>query len=91
VFVRIALPLAWRGIMAGITLTFARAISEFAAVAMLAYYPMTAPVRIYEMFLRFGLGDAVGAAVLFLIIVLVLFVVLRHFAFGRAGQRGFGR
>ncbi|HET7260561.1 MAG TPA: ABC transporter permease [Casimicrobiaceae bacterium] len=91
VFVRIALPLAWRGIMAGITLTFARAISEFAAVAMLAYYPMTAPIRIYEMFLRFGLGDSVGAAVLFLVIVLVLFVVLRHFAFGRAGQRGFGR
>lgn len=91
VFACIALPLAWRGIMAGVTLTFARAISEFAAVAMLAYYPMTAPIRIYEMFLRFGLGDAVGAAVLFLIVVLALFVALRQFAFGRTGTRGFGR
>ncbi|MBS0326596.1 MAG: ABC transporter permease [Proteobacteria bacterium] len=91
VFVRIVLPLAWRGIMAGVTLTFARAISEFASVAMLAYYPMTAPIRIYEMFLRFGLSDAVGAAVLFLVIVLVLFVVLRQFAYGRRRTRGFGR
>ena len=91
VFVRIALPLAWRGIMAGVTLTFARAISEFASVALLAYYPMTAPIMIYDMFLRFGLGDAVGAAVLFLVIVLLLFIVLRQFAFGRAGHRGFGR
>jgi molybdate/tungstate transport system permease protein len=91
VFTRIALPLAWRGVMAGVTLTFARAISEFATVALLAYYPMTAPVKIYELFLSFGLDDSTGAAVLFLAIVLVLFIVLRQFAYGRSGNRGFGR
>ena len=91
VFTRVALPLAWRGVMAGVTLTFARAISEFATVALLAYYPMTAPIKVYELFLRFGLDDATGAAVLFLAIVLVLFVVLRQFAYGRGGNRGFGR
>src|SRR5487761_65558 len=91
VFTRIALPLAWRGVMAGVTLTFARAISEFATVALLAYYPMTAPIKVYELFLRFGLDDATGAAVLFLGIVLLLFVALRQFAYGRGGSRGFGR
>src|SRR5487761_2728796 len=91
VFTRIALPLAWRGVMADVTLTFARAISEFAAVALLAYYPMTAPIKVYELFLRFGLDDATGAAVLFLGIVLLLFVALRQFAYGRGGSRGFGR
>ena len=91
VFTRVALPLAWRGVMAGVTLTFARAISEFATVALLAYYPMTAPIKIYELFLSFGLDDATGTAVLFLAIVLLLFIVLRQFAYGRSGNRGFGR
>lgn len=91
VFTRIALPLAWRGVMAGITLTFARAISEFATVALLAYYPMTAPIKIYELFLSFGLGESTGAAVLFLAIVLLLFIALRQLAYGRGGHRGFGR
>jgi len=91
VFTRIALPLAWRGVMAGITLTFARAISEFATVALLAYYPMTAPIKIYELFLSFGLGASTGAAVLFLAVVLLLFIVLRQLAYGRGGHRGFGR
>lgn len=91
VFARIALPLAWRGVMAGLTLTFARAVSEFATVALLAYYPMTAPIKVYELFLRFGLDDAAGAAVLFLGVVLLLFIVLRSFAYGRGGARGFGR
>ena len=45
-FARITLPLAWRSIMTGVTLTYARSISEFGAVVILAYYPMTAPVKI---------------------------------------------
>ncbi len=57
-FWRITLPLARRGIMTGVTLTYARSISEFGAVVILVYYPMTAPVMIYELFLRFGLDQA---------------------------------
>jgi len=79
-FMRISLPLARRGIMTGITLTFARSISEFGAVAILVYYPMTAPVEIYELFLRFGLDQAVGAAVLLLAVSLSLFVLFRYLA-----------
>jgi molybdate/tungstate transport system permease protein len=79
---RITLPLAWHGIATGLTLTFARAISEFSAVAILVYFPMTAPVKIYELFLRFGLDEAAAAAVLLLALSLGLFVLFRHFAYG---------
>ena len=82
-FWRITLPLARRGIMTGITLTYARSISEFGAVVILVYYPMTAPVKIYELFLRFSLEQAAGAAVLLLIVSLTLFVLLRYLAHGR--------
>ena len=82
-FVRITLPLAWHSIMTGVTLTFARSISEFGAVVILVYYPMTAPVMIYELFLRFGLEQAAAAAVLLLFVSLALFVLLRALA-----QRG---
>jgi molybdate/tungstate transport system permease protein len=76
-FWRITLPLARRGVMTGVTLTYARSISEFGAVVILVYYPMTAPVMIYELFLRFGLDQAAGAAVLLLAVSLALFLVLR--------------
>lgn len=77
----VTLPLAGRGILTGLTLTFARALSEFAAVAILAYYPKTAPVLIYEMFLRFGLGEAAAMSVIVLAISLALFILLRTLAF----------
>jgi molybdate/tungstate transport system permease protein len=88
VFWTITLPLARRSIATGLTLTFARAISEFAAVAILAYYPMTAPVEIYELFLRFGVDDAAGAAVLLLAASLGLFILFRGLTrVPRAGPR----
>ncbi len=88
VFFRVTLPLAWHGVATGLTLTFARAISEFAAVAILVYYPMTAPVKIYELFLRFGLDQAAAAAVLLLALSLALFLLFRHFAYGEAAAGG---
>ncbi len=76
-FARVTLPLARRSIMTGVTLTYARSISEFGAVVILAYYPMTAPVMIYELFLRFGLDQAAAASVLLLVVALALFLALR--------------
>jgi molybdate/tungstate transport system permease protein len=86
-FLRITLPLARHSIMTGVTLTFARSISEFGAVVILVYYPMTAPVKIYELFLRFGLDQAAGAALLLLIVSLTLFVLLRTLAQRGATER----
>jgi molybdate/tungstate transport system permease protein len=91
VFLRITLPLAWRGIATGLTLTFARAISEFTAVSILVYYPMTAPVQIYELFLRFGLHRAAAVAVLLLVLALALFILFRQVAYGRRPTLGPGR
>jgi molybdate/tungstate transport system permease protein len=79
-FIKITLPLARRGIFTGMMLTFARSISEFGAVVILVYYPKTAPVEIYELFLRFNLQQAVAAAVLLLAVSLGLFVLFRFIA-----------
>ena len=86
----VTLPLAWRSVMIGVTLTFARAISEFAAVAILAYYPMTAPVKIYELFLQQGLSQSAAVALLLLAVSLAVFLVFRLVAQGRVAA-GNGR
>ena len=77
---RIKLPLALRGIVTGAILTYARAISEIGAVMILAYYPMTAPVKIYDLFLQTGLQQSSAAAVLLLAVTLSTFLVFRYLA-----------
>jgi len=91
VLARVTLPLAWRGIMTGLTLTFARAIGEFGAVVILVYYPMTAPVKIYELFIRYGLDEATALSLVLLAVSLALFILLRYFAYGRRRNLGAGR
>jgi ABC-type sulfate transport system permease component len=49
---------------------------------ILAYYPATAPVAIYNLFLSAGLTDSASAAVLLLIVALATFLVLRTLASG---------
>jgi molybdate/tungstate transport system permease protein len=77
VFFSIALPLAWRNIVSGLILMFARGMSEFGAVVIIAYHPMVTPVLIWEKFNSFGLSYARPVAVLFIIVSLVFFVALR--------------
>ena len=77
VFFTISLPLAWRSIMTGFIMMFARGMSEFGAVVIVAYHPMIAPTLIYERFSSFGLKSARPASVLFIIIALAVFVLLR--------------
>ncbi|WP_445187268.1 ABC transporter permease [Pseudonocardia sp. Cha107L01] len=81
-FLRVSLPLAWRGVLTGTVLVYARSISEFGAVVILAYYPATAPVAIYNQFLSAGLADSASAAVLLLVVSLATFLVLRTLAAG---------
>jgi molybdate/tungstate transport system permease protein len=81
-FRRITLPLALRGVLTGTVLVYARSISEFGAVVIIAYYPATAPVEIYNLFLRSGLSQSASAAVLLLIVSLATFLVLRTLASG---------
>jgi molybdate/tungstate transport system permease protein len=78
VFFRVTLPLGAHGILTGLALTFARSVSEFGAVIVLTYYPMTAPVKIYDLFLQSGLTDSSAMAALFLAITLSLFIASRY-------------
>ena len=75
-FRRVTLPLAWQGILAGITLAFARAIGEFGATIMLAYYPRTMPVQIWVSFTTLGLDNAFPVAVILVGIAVTTLVVL---------------
>ena len=45
-FRRVTLPLGLRGVLTGAVLVYARSISEFGAVVIIADYPATAPVEI---------------------------------------------
>jgi molybdate/tungstate transport system permease protein len=77
VFFTVSIPLAWRHILSGFILMFARGLSEFGAVVIIAYHPLTAPVMIYERFTSFGLKYAKPVAVIFILVCLVFFLLLR--------------
>ncbi len=79
-FFRVSLPLAWRPILSGAIMMWARGISEFGAVIILAYHPMTAPILIWERFQAYGLKYAKPVAVLLILICLVIFALLRWLA-----------
>jgi molybdate/tungstate transport system permease protein len=83
VFLTISVPLASRSIISGLILMWARGMSEFGAVLIIAYHPMTTPVLIYERFGSFGLKHARPVAVLFVSVCLVLFIILRLLAGGK--------
>ncbi len=80
VFFTISLPLALRGIASGMILMWARGISEFGAVVIIAYHPMTTPVMVFQRFNDFGLKYARSVAVLLIVICVALFVGLRLFS-----------
>jgi molybdate/tungstate transport system permease protein len=75
-FRRVTLPLAWPGVLAGVTLAFARAIGEFGATVMLAYYPRTMPVQIWVSFTTLGSENAFAVAVVLVGIATATLVVL---------------
>lgn len=77
VFLTISLPLAWRSILSGLIMMWARGMSEFGAVVIIAYHPMITPVLIYERFGSFGLSYARPVAVVFICVCLLFFAVLR--------------
>jgi molybdate/tungstate transport system permease protein len=86
-FFRVSLPLAWRGIFSGSVMMWARAMSEFGAVLILAYYvpflgdrATVAPILVADRFTAFGLDYALPVASLVILISLIIFVALRYIA-----------
>ena len=77
VFLRITLPLAWRGILAGVLLAFARSLGEFGATLMVAGsipgQTQTLSIAVYE---AVQSGDDHLANMLVLIISVVCIILL---------------
>lgn len=75
-FFKISLPLNLSHIISGSVMMWARGLSEFGAVVILAYHPLSAPVLIYERFTSFGLQYSRPIAAIMVIASLIIFIVL---------------
>jgi molybdate/tungstate transport system permease protein len=80
VFFTISLPMAWRSILTGMVMMWGRGISEFGAVIIIAYHPMTAPVLVFQRLNDFGLAGARSVAVLLVLVCVAIFAALRLLA-----------
>ncbi len=76
-FWRISLPLASRGILVGMILSWARSISEFGSIILFASSPLTAPILVHTEFAKAGVSESRPIAVLLLVICLWIFVLLQ--------------
>ena len=96
-FLRVQLPLAQRQIAIGGILAWARAVSEFGAVAIVAYsvrlfYPFSgetvtaqhAPVFVYNTFISEGLPQSGAVGLLLLCVSAAIFVLVRWLTGGRS-------
>lgn len=77
VFFTISLPLAKRSVLTGLIMMWARGLSEFGAVVIIAYHPMITPVLIWERFNAFGLSYARPVAAVFVLVCLAIFILMR--------------
>lgn len=77
-FWNVSLPLARGAIVAGIILTFARAIGEFGATMMVAYNPRTMPTRIWVDFIAGGIDAIVPLALALLGITLLVIAAVQR-------------
>ena len=73
----VTLPIAWRGVAAGALMMWARGISEFGAVVIIAYHPRIVPVLVYERFTGFGLEAALPVTVILIVLAMLVFSLLR--------------
>jgi molybdate/tungstate transport system permease protein len=78
-FWNVSLPLARGAILAGVVLTFARAVGEFGATMMVAYNPRTIPTRIWVEFITGGIDAVVPLALALLTITLVVLAAVLRF------------
>ena len=76
-FRRVTLPLATRGLIASAVVMWARAVSEFGAIVIIAYNPKVASVLSYDRFTSFGLTEALPVAAVLVILALIPLTLLR--------------
>ena len=76
-FFAVSLPLAAPEIFNGCILTWSRALSEMGSLMVLAYHPFTISIFTHDTFTQYGLAEAEPIAILFVIICLWIFILLR--------------
>jgi molybdate/tungstate transport system permease protein len=76
-FRRVTLPLAARGLIASGVVSWARAVSEFGAIVILAYNPKVVSVLAYDRFTGFGLSEALPVAAALVLLSLIPLTALR--------------
>ena len=76
-FWRITLPLSTRHLLSGSFLAWGRAIGEFAAIIMIAYFPMVISTLIYQRFTTGGLAESRSVAFIMILICIAVFIVFR--------------
>jgi len=75
-FWHVALPIARRGILAGLILTWMRALGEFGATVILAYHPYSLPVLNYVDLSSTGLAEALPLALITLVLASAVLLAL---------------
>ncbi|MEO7217219.1 MAG: ABC transporter permease [Gemmatimonadaceae bacterium] len=85
-FRRVTLPLARRGLASAAIVTWARAISEFGAVVVLAYNPKVVSVLSYDRFTTGGLREALPIAATLVLVSVVPLVLLRALRYDRSNE-----
>ncbi|HKT52694.1 MAG TPA: ABC transporter permease subunit [Candidatus Angelobacter sp.] len=72
VFLRVTLPLSRLGLAVALTIAWVRAIGEFGAVVVTAYYPSGMPVQLWVNLQSFGLPAVMPLLIVFLAVALPL-------------------
>lgn len=89
-FFRVTLPLAWRGILAGILLAFARALGEFGATLMVAGSipgkTQTLSIAVYEA-VQAGQDELANTLVLIISALCISILLLANWLGKRGGER----
>lgn len=79
----VTIPQCWRGITSGALMMWARGVSEFGAVVILAYHPKIMPVLVFERFQGFGLSAALPVTVFLILVSLLVFILVSGFLYSR--------
>jgi molybdate/tungstate transport system permease protein len=79
-FLRVTIPLTWRSLLSAAIMTWARAVSDFGSVAVIAYYPRTINTLLFEWYNFFGYVYTKPLAALLLLVALGIFATLRAVA-----------
>jgi molybdate/tungstate transport system permease protein len=84
-FVSVVLPNSGRGILSASLISMSRAMSEFGSIAIVAYYVLQqpfygvnpAPVLIFQYYTYYGLGAAVTASAVIILVSIAMMILLR--------------